>query len=295
MQYIPTNAKVSLEWTVKRGIGSETEDFSRSTVSLFLYSDVNRWPVPCEAGYEGVVKAELPEGLPEGVYSLELVWVKNNKSINATRCIQRTRKACVFAIDAKIAQPEDSLTIKMTTVASSYGYDGLSAYEIAVLRGATTLDEFGWSKGLFNDTLAQELNRLDKGKQNQLGYYHEWKDEEDNLHATMSISTEASDGSHTTSAHVVEPARTGMYYSERKGGKLVHEDNIYIEKSNEDGTGCLTLRSYDNSGDTEKDSVIQIKPDKVRMKSGNTVIENVVEYIANLQSRIATLEAHIKG
>jgi hypothetical protein len=193
-----------------------------------------------------------------------------------------------------MSQAEDNLTIKMTTVASSYGYDGLSAYEIAVLRGATTLDEYEWSRGLFNATLAQELNRLDEGKQNQLGCYHEWKDGEDNPHADMSISTESSDGSRTTSAHIVEATRTGMYYAERKNtGELVHEDNIYIEKTNEDGSGCLTLRSYDDR--IKKDSVIQIKPDKVRMKSGNTVIENVVEYITNLQSRIATLEALIKG
>lgn len=167
MQYIPTNTKVSLEWTVKRGIGSETEDFSRSTVSLFLYSDVNRWPVPCEAGYEGVVKAELPEGLPEGVYSLELVWVKNNGSINATRCIQRTRKACAFAVDASaqtralppdggvilppiVVDPEmpGGIKVKLTTTASSYGYDGLSAYEICVLRGKTTLSEDEWAEKL---------------------------------------------------------------------------------------------------------------------------------------------------
>lgn len=161
MQYIPTNTKVSLEWTVKRGIGSETEDFSRSTVSLFLASDENRWPVPCEAGYEGTVKAELPENLPEGVYSLELVWVKNDGSINATRCIQRTRKACVFAIDTGVSLADARTVlpdmppvivytpkVKMTTVASSYGYDGLSAYEICVLRGKTTLSEDEWAEKL---------------------------------------------------------------------------------------------------------------------------------------------------
>jgi hypothetical protein len=169
MQYIPTNTKVSLEWTVKRGIGSETENFSRSAVTLFLVSDANRWPVPCEAGYEGTVKAELPESLPEGVYSLELVWVKNDGSINATRCIQRTRKTCVFAIgagasvaDARAVRPDipgipdtppvlipiPTATVKLTTAASSYGYDGLSAYEICAMRGKTSLSEEEWAEKL---------------------------------------------------------------------------------------------------------------------------------------------------
>lgn len=164
MQYIPTNTKVSLEWTVKRGIGSETENFSRSMVTLFLASEANRWPVPCEAGYEGIVKAELPESLPEGVYSLELVWVKNDGSINETRCIQRTRKTCVFAIDAGASLADARAVrpdipdappvaiplpkVKLTTVASSYGYDGLSAYEICAMRGKTSLSEEEWAEKL---------------------------------------------------------------------------------------------------------------------------------------------------
>jgi hypothetical protein len=162
MQYIPTNVKISLEWTVKKGIGNEAEDFSRSTVSLFLFNDSNRWAVPCTADYTGLVKAELPETLEEGVYSLELVWIKNDKSINETRCIQRTRKTCVFAIgagasvaDARAVLPDIPPIIipllpkvKFSTVAAPYGYDGLSAYEICVLRGKTTLSEDEWAEKL---------------------------------------------------------------------------------------------------------------------------------------------------
>lgn len=172
MLYIPTNEKISLEWSVKKGVGNEAEDFSRATVSLFLFSEENRWTVPCTADYAGVIRAELPETLPEGVYSLDLLWVKNDKSINETRCLQRTRKTHVFAIDASaspsqtralgpnlpvIPKPGQPVTLKMSTVAAPYGYDGLSAYESAVLRGATHLDEYEWSKGLFNDVLANEL------------------------------------------------------------------------------------------------------------------------------------------
>ena len=161
MQFIPTNVRISLEWTVKKGIGNEAEDFSRSTVSLFLFNDANRWAVPCTADYTGLVKAELPETLEEGVYSLELVWIKNDKSINETRCIQRTRKTCVFAIDAGASMADARAVlpdippiiiniskVKMTTVAAPYGYDGLSAYEICVLRGKTTLSEDEWAEKL---------------------------------------------------------------------------------------------------------------------------------------------------
>lgn len=163
MNYIPTNLKINIEWTVMKGVGNEAEDFSRSAVALFLFSEQNRWTVPCVADYTGVVKAQLPETLAEGVYSLDLIWVKNDGSVKGSRCIQRTRKPCVFAVDAGTQPPAgydgQPVTLKIRTVAAPYGYDGLSAYEIAVLRGATTLDEHEWSKGLFNDVLANELKR----------------------------------------------------------------------------------------------------------------------------------------
>lgn len=163
MNYIPTNLKINIEWTVMKGVGNEAEDFSRSAVALFLFSEENRWAVPCVADYTGVVKAQLPETLAEGVYSLDLIWVKNDGSVKGSRCIQRTRKPCVFVVDAGTQPPAgyegQPVTVEIRTVAAPYGYDGLSAYEIAVLRGATTLDEYEWSKGLFNDVLANELKR----------------------------------------------------------------------------------------------------------------------------------------
>lgn len=163
MNYIPTNLKINIEWTVMKGVGNEAEDFSRSAVALFLFSEENRWAVPCVADYTGVVKAQLPETLAEGVYSLDLIWVKNDGTVKGSRCIQRTRKPCVFAVDAGTQPPAgyegQPVTVEISTVAAPYGYDGLSAYEIAVLRDATTLDEQEWSKGLFNDVLANELKR----------------------------------------------------------------------------------------------------------------------------------------
>ena len=183
MLYIPTNVKIDIEWSVKKGVGNEAEDFSRSTVSLFLFSDENRWTVPCTADYTGTVRAELPETLPEGVYSLELIWVKNDRSINETRCIQRTRKTCVFVIDAAavlpasaqsralpglpdippIEAPDPIPTVKMVTVAAPYGYDGLSAYESAVLRGKTNLSEEEWLEAASKGTVALDtLESYDK-------------------------------------------------------------------------------------------------------------------------------------
>lgn len=163
MQYIPTNIKINLEWTVKKGIGNEAEDFGRSRVYLFLASDKDRWSVPCEAGSTGKVTAELPETLPEGVYHLELVWYKNENTIEALRAVQRTRKTCVFAIDSAISVQGSKATLRLETVASTYGYDGLSAYEIAVLRGKTSLSEEEWLDAASKGTAALDtLESYDK-------------------------------------------------------------------------------------------------------------------------------------
>ena len=176
MQYIPTNVKINLEWSVKKGVGNEAEDFSRATVSLFLFSDENRWAVPCTADYTGVVRAEIPETLPEGVYSLDLLWIKNEDSIQGTRCLQRTRKTHVFAIDASaspsqtraigpnlpvIPIPGQPVTVKMSTVAAPYGYDGLSAYEAAILYGMQiNISEKEWAETLYNYE-ASEASRVE--------------------------------------------------------------------------------------------------------------------------------------
>lgn len=140
---------------MKKGAGNEAEDFSRATVSLFVTSDRNRWAVPCRAGFAGIVRAELPELLPEGVYSLELVWVKNDKYLGM-RCLQRTRKVCVFAVSDGVALPQgvtqgEPVLLRMSTVAAPYGYDGLSAYELCVLRGKTLLSEEEWCDRLCNN------------------------------------------------------------------------------------------------------------------------------------------------
>lgn len=143
MNYIPTNTPIRVEWTVKKGIGNVVEDFSRSEVFLFLETDRDRWAAPCRADDKGLVVADWPK-LEEGVYHLDLIWYKGDAEL---RSIQRSRKICAFAVDANMTGG-GVITIKVETVASTYGYDGLSAYEIALIRGNIlpgTISEREWA------------------------------------------------------------------------------------------------------------------------------------------------------
>ena len=173
MKYIKTNCKINLDWQVMKGIGNVEEDFSRSTVSLFLVKDgtENRYTISCTAGASGMVRAEIAENtLPVGVYGVELVWLKNEGHAGTSRCVNRTRKACVFGIDSAVNDTEQPVTIKMKTTAASYGYDGLSSWELAVLKGQTTLSENEYIQNLTDQSEAfAELRTAVAGKADKNG------------------------------------------------------------------------------------------------------------------------------
>jgi hypothetical protein len=157
MNYIPTNTPIRLEWTVKKGIGNVVEDFSRSEVFLFIETDRDRWAVQCEKTSLGLITAELPNNMAEGVYHVELIWYKGE---DALRSIQRTKKECVFAIDENVEHKGNKCVVRIESIASPYGYDGLSAYELAVIGGYTSgMTQNEWSRILYGYQ-ESEANRI---------------------------------------------------------------------------------------------------------------------------------------
>jgi hypothetical protein len=142
---------------VKKGIGNVVEDFSRSEVFLFLETDRDRWAVQCEDKGQGLILAELPNNMAEGVYHVELIWYKGE---DALRSIQRTKKECVFAIDKNVEHKGNKCVVRIESIASPYGYDGLSAYELAVIGGYTSdMTQNEWSRILYGYQ-ESEANRI---------------------------------------------------------------------------------------------------------------------------------------
>lgn len=145
MNYIPTNTPIRVEWTVKKGIGNVVEDFSRSEVFLFLETDRDRWAVQCEDKGQGLILAELPNNMAEGVYHVELIWYKGE---DALRSIQRTKKECVFAIDENVEHKGNKCVVRIESIAFPYGYDGLNGYDLAIMRGEVepgSISEAEWA------------------------------------------------------------------------------------------------------------------------------------------------------
>lgn len=167
MNYIPTNTPIRLEWTVKKGIGNVVEDFSRSEVFLFIETDCqrkgeDRWAVPCQAHANGLITASWSKGqLATGTYHLDLIWYKGDEKL---RSIQRTKKVCAFTVDEYVDSVGSECIIKIDSVAAPYGYDGLSAYEIALIRGNILpgqITEREWANAMWKiEQLESELAEL---------------------------------------------------------------------------------------------------------------------------------------
>lgn len=183
MQYIERDKLVHIEWSIFRGTSHVPEDFSRALVKVFLIGTYEKYLLTATA-QGGTLVADLPQGLPEGAYSLEAVWVKNygnllpkrqtltpsmtppcprrpgprpndpcfihpNDDRFNDRCLMRSRKDYLFALtnyasEATVTDESGEVTVKCSSAVATYGYDGLSAYELAVMRG-----DFSGTEGEF--------------------------------------------------------------------------------------------------------------------------------------------------
>ena len=147
--------ELKVDWKIFRGLSKVGEDFSRSKLVTFLFDGSNRLVVGCtvaENGCRGTVVVDVPSGLAEGVYDLEAIWTKNEG-----RSVCRCRYNRAFGVTSTASAATDGgggttpPRLALRSSAGTYGYDGLSAYELAVLKGKTTLSEDDWVDGYVAD------------------------------------------------------------------------------------------------------------------------------------------------
>ncbi len=133
-----------IRWTIYRGVSTCREDFRHSYVETFIFTKRNKIYVPCHED-AGTLTLQIPEGLATGVYSLLAIWTKNEG-----RSLQRAIADDVLAVSefANEATNGDGTTdatpLNVKSSAGTFGYDGLSAYELAVLKGMTVKSEDEW-------------------------------------------------------------------------------------------------------------------------------------------------------
>ncbi|WP_300877903.1 hypothetical protein, partial [uncultured Bacteroides sp.] len=183
MLYILNDRLIHIEWSIFKGTSHVPEDFSRALVKVFLVGPNEKYLLNATAE-RGKLLADIPQNLPEGAYSIETIYSKNYGNLfptnttftpsNATvchrfplqpvndrhfihlndhrsndRCLMRSRMDYVFAITSFPTEEEGvpsngEITLQFKSSVASYGYDGLSSYEIAVMRGDFNGTEGEW-------------------------------------------------------------------------------------------------------------------------------------------------------
>lgn len=170
MDIIYVNEKIVINWTICRNASEVLEDFTKADLRVFLIGndfDGNydgKYYFGNELDAEGRVVTTIEAGsLTPGTYCIEALWIKNRHELDkfSTRTLSRARKDRIFKV---VEAPEDFSDsssyyesssydenpnpaiheINIKTGVTSYGYDGMSAYETAVFEYSTKLSEQEW-------------------------------------------------------------------------------------------------------------------------------------------------------
>lgn len=159
---------IKIEWTILKYNSEVKEDLDKAKLLVFLVGGGNKRNMPYTLE-DRVIHFTIPTDLPIGVYRLESLWLKGDvltTSVDGVGCCMcdgttkfrtasRSIKSDLFAVsdvDEEVSYPDSNvLEMKITTSAVSYGYDGLSAYELAVLHGEWNNDELAWLRLFFTN------------------------------------------------------------------------------------------------------------------------------------------------
>lgn len=160
MNYIHNQREIRVDWSIYKGSSGVLEDFSRAFLRVFLIGPCCRYAIePSISSASPNIRLDIPKGLPEGVYLLEAIWGKNwmldDEKFNPTkrplhsRDLSRAKTPVIFALTSDQAEENiytstGTAVVKVRSNVATYGYDGLDAYQMAVMSGRFFGSEDEW-------------------------------------------------------------------------------------------------------------------------------------------------------
>lgn len=293
MKYVGSNQRINLSWTISRGASKVKEDFRRSSLFVFLTSNNEQIPLNYTLS-ENVITATLPTGLPEGVYGLLAVWFKsasnpfeggNDAGLPPLGRMSRSQVDDLFGITAVSNEADYSessaVNIEVRSMVATYGYDGLSAYEIAVISGQTALRQSEWVSNITE--LNERLSEIESAE---------------TLRQTAETSRSSAEGKRVSSEIVrqqnenarqaAEKKRTSLrYYTEGDSSAEIHANSVRVYA--EGSTKGLQLEGYKVEVKSGLDDIVLLPGPGYKAKVGTKEIATV-DMLESIKNRLSALE-----
>lgn len=293
MKYVGSNQRINLSWTISRGASKVKEDFRRSSLFVFLTSNNEQIPLNYTLG-ENVITATLPTELPEGVYGLLAVWFKsasnpfeggNDAGLPPLGRMSRSQVDDLFGITAVSNEADYSessaVNIEVRSMVATYGYDGLSAYEIAVISGQTALRQSEWVSNITE--LNERISEIESAE---------------TLRQTAEASRSSAEGKRVSSEIVrqqnenarqaAEKKRTSLrYYTEGDGSAEIHANSVRVYA--EGSTKGLQLEGYKVVVKSGLDDIVLLPGPGYKAKVGTKEIATV-DMLESIKNRLSALE-----
>lgn len=293
MKYVGSNQRINLSWTISRGASKVKEDFRRSSLFVFLTSNNEQIPLNYTLS-ENVITATLPTGLPEGVYGLLAVWFKsasnpfeggNDAGLPPLGRMSRSQVDDLFGITAVSNEADYSessaVNIEVRSMVATYGYDGLSAYEIAVISGQTALRQSEWVSNITE--LNERISEIESAE---------------TLRQTAESSRSSAEGKRVSSEIVrqqnenarqaAEKKRTSLrYYKEGDSSAEIHANSVRVYA--EGSTKGLQLEGYKVVVKSGLDDIVLLPGPGYNAKVGTKEIATV-DMLESIKNRLSALE-----
>jgi hypothetical protein len=293
MKYVGSNQRINLSWTISRGASKVKEDFRRSSLFVFLTSNNEQIPLNYTLS-ENVITATLPTGLAEGVYGLLAVWFKsasnpfeggNDASLPPLGRMSRSQVDDLFGITAVSNEADYSessaVNIEVRSMVATYGYDGLSAYEIAVISGQTALRQSEWVSNITE--LNKRLSEIESAEtQRQTAETSRSSAE------GKRVSSEIVRQQNENARQAAEKKRTSLrYYTEGDDSAEIHADSVRVYA--EGSTKGLQLEGYKVVVKSGLDDIVLQPGPGYKAKVGAKEIATV-DMLESIKNRLSALE-----